>query len=51
MPSTVWIVLSFFIGAIVGRYFEKIIGFLQFMRKDLQRVQREASKGLPGFRR
>lgn len=33
------IVISFFVGAIVGRYFEKILEFFKFMREDLQRVR------------
>ena len=46
MAFGVGTVIAFFVGAIVGRYFEKIIGFVKFMRKDLQRVQRETSRGL-----
>lgn len=51
MPSTLWVVLSFFAGAICGRYAEKIIEFLQFMRKDLARVRQETSKSVGQFHR
>lgn len=51
MATVIWVVSAFFIGAICGRYAEKIIGFLQFMRKDLQRVQQETSKSIPNFKR
>ena len=49
MVSSLWIVIAFFIGAIAGRYLEKIVGFLQFMRKDLQRVQQQAGKNIPMY--
>jgi len=32
-------VIVFFVGAIVGRYFEVIIGIFQHIRDDLSKVQ------------
>lgn len=41
------VVIAFFVGALVGRYFEKIIGFVKFMQEDLRRAQEQATRGLP----
>lgn len=47
MVSILGAVIIFFVGAVVGRYFEKIISFLEYVREDLINAREQASKGIP----
>ena len=39
-------IITFFVGAIIGRYLEKVINFLRFMSNDLKRVRKQTTKSL-----
>lgn len=44
MPFGVSYIITFFIGAFIGRYFENIIKGLAYIRKDLQKAQKQFNK-------
>lgn len=49
MVSTFWVVFSFFAGAIIGRYFEKIIKGIRYMQEDLAKAQEQMNRSLSEF--
>lgn len=44
MPFGVGEVIGFFVGVIVGRYFEQIVDGIARFRKDLSKAQNKISK-------
>lgn len=44
MPPGVGYVITFFIGAFIGRYFEQIIKVFAHIRDDLRKAQKNMNK-------
>lgn len=46
MNTILLVLVMFGLGAIIGRYFEKIAEFIYYMREDLQKTQERTRKSL-----